>query len=152
MSLRYAREVNPLCGDCFASSANRCCFVDTGLECRCLRRLSLQRVHHPTPRFPPRGPGGSRVHASAVLSRRYDFLPPFPPRFVAFAWRYHALRLVLRAHHPKTQRWWAGSSLVAATPAQVRQDPVETAGPPTFSGDPHCPFAVFFDSGRTAHP
>ncbi len=27
--------------------------------------------------------------ASTVLSRRYDFLPPVSPCFVAFAWRYH---------------------------------------------------------------
>src|SRR5213595_726025 len=58
MSIRYAREVNPICGDCFASVATRCCFVDTVLEFRCIRRLSLQRFHDPTPRFPPRGPGG----------------------------------------------------------------------------------------------
>src|SRR5262249_16605724 len=46
------------------------------------------RFHDPTPRFPPLAPGGTRSPASQVLSRRYDFLPPFPPRFVAFAWRY----------------------------------------------------------------
>ena len=43
----------------------------------------------PMPRFPPRGPAGSRSPASRVLSRHCDFLPPLPPRFVAFAWRYH---------------------------------------------------------------
>ena len=34
--------------------------------------------------------GSSRASspASTVLSRRCDFLPPFPPRFVAFAWWY----------------------------------------------------------------
>ena len=26
--------------------------------------------------------------ASTVLSKRYDFLPPIPPHFVSFAWRY----------------------------------------------------------------
>jgi hypothetical protein len=26
--------------------------------------------------------------ASSVLPKRYDFLPPVPPHFVAFAWRY----------------------------------------------------------------
>src|SRR3990170_460946 len=58
MSIRCAREVNPICADCLASFANRCCFVDTVLEFRCIRRLSQQRFHTPTPRFPPRGPGG----------------------------------------------------------------------------------------------
>src|SRR6266436_8127680 len=150
MSIRYAREVNPIGGDCFASVATRCCFVDTGLEFRCIRRLSLQRVHHPTPRFPPRGPGGSRAHASTVLSRRYDFLPPFPPRFVAFAWRYHSVRLAFRSHHPKTPRWQAGSSLGSATPTPVPNDPVETTGSPKFLGNPECFCALFFDSGETA--
>ena len=32
--------------------------------------------------------------ASTVLSKRYDFLPPIPPRFVAFAWRYLGVSLV----------------------------------------------------------
>jgi hypothetical protein len=41
------------------------------------------------PCFPPRGPAGNRSPASRVLSRHCDFLPPLPPRFVAFAWRYH---------------------------------------------------------------
>ena len=35
-------------------------------------------------------PGSSEASspASTVLPKRYDFLPPVPPRFVAFAWRY----------------------------------------------------------------
>src|SRR6185369_8361587 len=51
----------------------------------------------PTPRFPPLAPAGGRSPASSVLSRRYDFLPPVPPRFVAFAWRYPSRPLVLFA-------------------------------------------------------
>ena len=48
-----------------------------------------------TRRFPPRGPLGSSSPASAVLSTRYDFLPPLSPHFVSFAWRYHgSIRLV----------------------------------------------------------
>src|SRR6266481_5435211 len=120
MSIRYAREVNPICGDCFASSANRCCFVDTGLEFRCIRRISLQRIHNPTPRFPPRGPGGSRVHASAVLSRRYDFLPPFPPRFVAFAWRYHSVRLAFAPATPRRNGGEPGVLCVRRPPLKCR--------------------------------
>ena len=34
------------------------------------------------------GSSGASSPASAVLSKRYDFLPPVPPHFVAFAWRY----------------------------------------------------------------
>lgn len=42
--------------------------------------------------------------ASSVLSKRYDFLPSIPPRFVTFAWRYpivHSLYSLLggRVHH-----------------------------------------------------
>src|SRR5262245_16531499 len=44
--------------------------------------------HDPTPRFPPLAPVGDRSPVSSVLSRRYDLLPPVPPHFVAFAWRY----------------------------------------------------------------
>src|ERR1017187_7898656 len=45
--------------------------------------------------------GWARSRASTVLSRRYDVLPPVSPHFVAFAWRYHALRLVLRSHRSR---------------------------------------------------
>src|SRR5262249_28779482 len=88
MSIRWASEVNAIVGACFASAAIRSCFVDTLVEFRSIRRVSQERFHDPTPRFPPLAPGGTRSPASLVLSRRYDFLPPVPPRFVAFAWRY----------------------------------------------------------------
>ena len=38
--------------------------------------------------LPSTGSSGASSPASTVLSRRYDFLPPIPPHFVAFAWRY----------------------------------------------------------------
>src|SRR6516162_5597890 len=38
--------------------------------------------------LPSAGSSGASSPASAVLSRRYDFLPPVPPCFVSFAWRY----------------------------------------------------------------
>ena len=34
------------------------------------------------------GSSGASSPASTVLSKRYDFLPPIPPHFVSFAWRY----------------------------------------------------------------
>ena len=37
----------------------------------------------------PRVQVGASSPASTVLSGRYDFLPPVPPHFVSFAWRYH---------------------------------------------------------------
>src|SRR5947209_17533827 len=83
MSIRYAREVNPICGDCCASVATRCCFVDTVLEFRGIRRLSSQRFHDPTPRFPPRGPGGPvpalrRYYQGATTSCRPSRRTSFP--------------------------------------------------------------------------
>jgi hypothetical protein len=80
--------VNAICGDCFANAAIRSRFVDTLSEFRCIRRVSQVRFHDPTPRFPPPAPAGGGSPASTVLSRRYDFLPPIPPRFVAFARQY----------------------------------------------------------------
>ena len=38
--------------------------------------------------LPSTGSSGASSPASSVLPKRYDFLPPIPPRFVAFAWRY----------------------------------------------------------------
>jgi hypothetical protein len=38
--------------------------------------------------LPSTGSSEANSPASAVLSKRYDFLPPVPPHFVAFAWRY----------------------------------------------------------------
>jgi hypothetical protein len=49
---------------------------------RCLHRVSLQRFHNLTPRFPPPGLRGSDSPASSVLSGRCDFPPSIPPRFV----------------------------------------------------------------------
>src|SRR5262245_32560834 len=38
--------------------------------------------------LPSTGSPGASSPASTVLSRRYDSLPPVPPHFVAFVWRY----------------------------------------------------------------
>ena len=81
--------MNPICGDRFASSAIRCCFVDTLPEFRCIRRISQQRFHDPTPRFPPRGPRESSSPASRYYQGTTTSCRPFSPRFVSFAWRYH---------------------------------------------------------------
>ena len=64
---------------------------------RGIRRGSQKRFHDPASRFPSLAPAGGRSPASAVLSRRYDFLPPVPPHFVSFAWRYLPRALVLFA-------------------------------------------------------
>ena len=38
--------------------------------------------------LPSPGSSGASSPAATVVSKRYDSLPPIPPRFVAFAWRY----------------------------------------------------------------
>jgi len=61
-------------------------------------------VHDLTPRFPPPAPAGGSLPTSRVLPRRYDFLPPIPPRFVTFAWRYlslHSLSSLLSGRVPR---------------------------------------------------
>ena len=56
------------------------------------------------PRFPPSGPTGRRSPSSTVLSRHYDFLPPIPRHFVAFARRYHKFALVHSLSRDKCHR------------------------------------------------
>ncbi len=110
----------------------------------------INGLHDPTPRFPPSGPGGTRPPTSTVLSGRYDFLPPLPPHFVAFAWRYHrhassSLRSARDVTADRPGVFWL------RPPPQPRY-PVETTGSPKFSGNPHCPFAMFCDPGRPVRP
>ena len=61
--------MNPICGDWFASSATRCCFVDTGLEFRC--------NHFPLLLAPGPGLSVSRILQSLT---------------VAHTWHYHKAR------------------------------------------------------------
>jgi hypothetical protein len=53
-------------------------FLANGVVTRCL-------ASHPP------GPCGSSSPASTVLPRHCDFLPPIPPCFVSFTWRYHGI-------------------------------------------------------------
>ncbi len=94
----------------------------------------------------PRVRAVSRSPASSILSGRYDFLSPVSPRFVAFGWRYHPGRLVVRFHRPKTSKP-VDPEVSGAAPPQPRFS-VETTGSPKFLGNPHCLFAMFSDSGR----
>ena len=79
----------------------------------------------------------SRSPASTVLSRRYDSRPPFPPRFVAFAWRYHPCTL---ASFPAA---WRATPRARGFCSPLRLplsgSRVETTGPPTFLGNPFVP-------------
>jgi len=85
-------------------------------------------------------PAGRDSPPSSVLSRRYDFLSPVPPHFVAFARRYHVShRCSLRSapecagRRPRAFRFHSA--------ARHRRSHVETTGPPKFLGNPHCPSA-----------
>ena len=88
----------------------------------------------------------SRSPASTILSGRYDFLSPVSPPFVAFGWRYHTGRLVVRFHRPKTSKPIDPEVSGAAPPPP--RFPLETTGSPKFSGNPYCLFAMVSDSGR----
>jgi hypothetical protein len=130
-----------------SSAAIRSCFVDTLVELRGIRRVSQERFPDPTPRFPPLAPGGTRSPASSVLSRRYDCLPPLPPRFVAFAWRYLGCTRSVRsgADECAAQAWsWSpgGSN---------RDVPRKRQALPSSWGTPLVRLRMFHtDAGRTA--
>jgi hypothetical protein len=123
-------------------------FVDTVLEARSPRRVSCPRFRA---KLPPSLPGSPRYRFPWIIGtmRRCDFLPALPPHFVAFAWRYHSVRLD-SLPSPKTQQRQAWS--VGVRPPHGRRVPVETTGSPKFLGNPNCFCAMFFDSGRTARP
>jgi len=85
-------------------------------EPRCVQHVSLDRVCRPTLRFPPLAPAGGGSPASWVLSRRYDFLPPLPPHFVTFVWRYQRSLVVFAPQR------------TSAPPRPGVRDPVSPAG------------------------
>ena len=128
------------CGDCFANSAIRFCFVDTLSKARCLRRISQKRVHDSTPRFPPSGRSEWSSPISSVLSRRSDFLPFVPRHFVAFARRYQgSTRLISFLPTPsraKRRAWGFGNRF----PRAIFSD-LETTGSLKLPGDLHRLFA-----------
>jgi hypothetical protein len=129
--------VKLICGDCFANSAIRLCFVDTLFTARCLRRISQRRFHDSTPRFPPSGRLGQSSPISSVLSRRSDFLPFFPRRFVAFARRYHVstrlLSFLPMSSCAKHRAWGFGYRFPRAIFADM-----ETTGSLKLPGDLDC--------------
>ena len=76
-------------------------FLANGVVTRCL-------ASHPP------GPCGSSSPASSVLSRHCDFLPPLPPRFVSFTWRYHGITHI--SLPPSLRAATAGLGLVTRYP------------------------------------
>ena len=77
--------------------------------------------------------------ASTVLSKRYDFLPPIPPYFVTFVWRYlGATRWVRSSADECTAEAWSWS------PGSSRREVAEeTGGSPKFLGIPNVRLHMF---------
>ena len=111
--------------------------MDTIVEFRCIRRVSQKRFHDPTPRFPPPAPAGSGSPVSAVLSRRYDFLPLVPPHFVAFARQYLGVHSFFSLLGGRVRR----QGLELVTRCSSREFAEETTGSPKFLGNPNDLFA-----------
>jgi hypothetical protein len=97
--------------------------------------------------LPSPGSSGASSPASTVLSKRCDFLPPVPPHFVAFVWRYLSVSLVLFA--PRR---------TSAPPRPGVGDPVSPAGIslrkrqdlPSSWRTPNVRLPCSVDAGRTA--
>src|SRR6516162_9626485 len=141
----WAREVNPISGDCLASSAIRCCRVDTrsGFDAPAMFPSNDSMTWHPLP-----SPGSRRLRFPCFdgTTRCSDVRRSFPPRFVAFAWRYHWLHPRFVPGAAECAR--AGLELVSRCPAGKL--PWRTQDLPGSWGTP-CPYALFFDPGRTEH-
>jgi hypothetical protein len=129
--------VNAICGDCFANAAIRSCFVDTFVEFRCIRRVSQKRFHDPASRFPPLAPAGGCSPASAVLSRRYDALPP--SRRTSFP-SLGSTSAALTDFAPWQVRAPPGPG-VSNPVSPAGNSPRSEQGSPKFLGNPNCPFA-----------
>ena len=95
------------------------------------------------------GSSGASSPASAVLSKRYDFLLPISPHFVSFVWRYLGSTRCFRSPADECAAgawsWSPGNS--------GRDVAEETTGSPKFLGNLDCPSArVLTDAGRTPAP
>ena len=127
--------MNPIAGDCFASSASRCCFVNT-----------VSGFGAPA-MFPPNGllpwrplpsagfPWGGFPDFDGTMERS-DSLPPVPPRFVGFAWRYHPWRLSSSLPLGPTPAGGPGLSGLAAPRQHVKR--WQRQGVPSSWGTPVC--------------
>jgi hypothetical protein len=114
---------------------------------RCAPPGAPRRVRPSAAPFPPLGPP-RRV---PQLRRYYGAvrLPvPLSPRFVAFAWRYPAVCLGLRSLRSRTPNRGPGDRIPAPISGQCRREAIRAS---QGSRTTHCPFALFFDPGRTEH-
>ena len=89
--------------------------------------------------LPSTGSSGASSPASTVLSKRYDFLPPIPPHFVAFAWRYLSVHSFFSLLGGRVRR--RGLELV--TRCSSREFAEETTGSPKFLGNPNVRLHMF---------
>jgi hypothetical protein len=94
--------------------------------------------------FPQRGPSGRFPHVTGNM-RRSDSLPPLPPHFVAFAWRYHGCTRVSFPWPPGAPT----TSLELVTRYLPPGSTVEATGPPRFLGNP-CGRVLLSDPGGIA--
>jgi hypothetical protein len=99
------------------------------------------------PRFPRRGPSGSRSRASPVLSRHYDFLPSVSPRFVSFVWRYHPLCRSLRVSR-RSRHGLASQAVSVRHPLRSRVRGWRRQDLPSSWETPIVHRRMFFDPGR----
>jgi len=97
--------------------------------------------------LPSPGSSGASSPASTVLSRRYDFLLPVPPHFVAFAWRYLPRSLVLFAPRRTSvpPRPGVGNPVAPAGIARRRRQDL-----PSSWRTPSVRLPCSVDAGRTA--
>jgi hypothetical protein len=93
---------------------------------------------------------GVRTVTVPPLRRYYGVLrrpASLSPRFVAFAWRYPALRLSFRSRRSSAPNRGPGVGNPVPTTGKLRRETFRTSQVP---GEPFCPYALFSDPGRTA--
>ena len=94
---------------------------------------SFQTLRTPASPSLHRVPAG-RFPGFTSTTGRSDSLPPVPPHFVAFAWRYRSLRSSLRSRR-RPSATAAGQGFLCPGYPSVRVS-AEAAGPPRFLGNP----------------
>ena len=143
----WARDVNPNCGDCYASAAIRCCRVDTvvGFEAPAMFPSNGSVPRHPLP-----SAGSGRVPCPCVAGTMgcSEALPPLRPCSVAVAQPYHPVRLCSSlprgptpAGGPELWSWQPRANRCRDGDGRASQVP----------GGSRCAYALFLDPGRTRH-
>ena len=138
----WASVVNAILGAFFASSAIRLSLVET------LSGPDVPGIfpsNGSIPRCPLSSAGSSWGEFPCLMghTRHCDALPPFPPHFVSFAWRYHpSVPGSLPEARDASLRAWV---LVSGPPTANRR--WRRQGLPRFLGEPPCTHAPFSDPG-----